>query len=192
MKTFITQYEAEFEPLLNLRASGFKEIFRLLESLNKDYYSILETGTCRWTGNWSGDGQSTVLFDRFVNFHDGDVCSVDITPEHCDNARRLVSSKTNVINSDSVPYLWQIPQEKKFDLVYLDSYDVDFNNPHPAAIHHVMELLSIINKNLHSQSIIVVDDHNFGKGKGMYISEFMNKIGVQKVFEEYQVVYKLS
>ncbi len=26
MKTFITQYEAEFEPLLNLRASGFKEI----------------------------------------------------------------------------------------------------------------------------------------------------------------------
>jgi predicted O-methyltransferase YrrM len=192
MKTFITQYEAEFEPLLNLRASGFKEIFRLLESLNKDYYSILETGTCRWTGNWSGDGQSTVLFDRFVNFHDGDVCSVDITPEHCDNARRLVSSKTNVINSDSVPYLWQIPQEKKFDLVYLDSYDVDFNNPHPAAIHHVMELLSIINKNLHNQSIIVVDDHNFGKGKGMYISEFMNKIGVQKVFEEYQVVYKLS
>jgi hypothetical protein len=55
-----------------------------------------------------------------------------------------------------------------------------------------MELLSIINKNLHNQSIIVVDDHNFGKGKGMYISEFMNKIGVQKVFEEYQVVYKLS
>jgi hypothetical protein len=40
MMTFITQYEAEFEPLLNLRASGFKEIFRLLESLNKDYYSI--------------------------------------------------------------------------------------------------------------------------------------------------------
>lgn len=190
MKTFMTQYETEFQPLLNLRASGFKKIFELVESLKLDYYSILETGTCRWTGNWTGDGQSTILFDRFVNCHDGSVISVDIDSNYCQNARTLVSDKTTVINSDSIPYLWNLPRDKKFDLVYLDSYDVDFNAPHPAALHHVMEFIGIVNKNIHDRTIVVIDDHNFGKGKGMYISQFMEKIGAKIVFEEYQIVYQ--
>ena len=192
MKTFITQYETEFQPLLNLRASGFRKIFELLESLQLEHYSILETGTCRWTGNWSGDGQSTVLFDKFVNCHDGGFISVDIDPNYCQNARTLVSDKTTVINSDSVPYLWNLPEDKKFDLVYLDSYDVDFNKPHPAALHHVMEFIAIVNKNIHDKTIVVIDDHNFGKGKGMYISQFMEKIGAKIVFEEYQIVYQFN
>ena len=59
---------------------------------------------------------------------------------------------------DSVKFLWSIPPEKKIDFLYLDSYDIERENPHPSQMHHVKEMC--VSKNLKKGTIVVVDDHD--------------------------------
>ena len=41
---------------------------------------IVETGCARMENNFDGDGMSTLIFDKYINDHNGIFCSVDITP----------------------------------------------------------------------------------------------------------------
>jgi hypothetical protein len=113
-----------------------------------------------------------------------------------------------IVNEDSVSFLGRFARElvaaeplgrdvptrstgtrKCIDLLYLDSYDVDWNDPHPSALHHLMELCAAM-PGLQSGSLVVVDDHlDFDNrpGKSKYIVPFMAAIGARKLFEAYQV-----
>jgi hypothetical protein len=202
MKTFTELFKQDFyqkmltpnigNPIRN-RADSFLKIFEILELKNKKYFSIIETGCMRSDhGNlcFGDDGCSTYIFDKFVNFYDGKVLSVDISLENCDHARNLVSEKTQVINNDSVDFLWNLNINEDIDLLYLDSFDVSKENPHPSQLHHIKELCAIISK-LQKGCIIVIDDHNAyfdnRSGKSQYVKDFMENIKAELIFEDYQI-----
>lgn len=180
-------------PIRN-RSDSFLKLFQELEKKeNKNFY-IVETGTTRADHGhlaFGDDGASTYIFDQFINYYDGEVNSVDINEENVKYCRSVVSNKTKVFCSDSVKFLWNLPKQRKIDFLYLDSYDIEKNNPHPSQLHHIKELCAVIDK-LTSGSIVVVDDHDAfftgGKiGKGTYVKEFMNNIGAKIIFEDYQI-----
>tara|TARA_R100000008_G_C3570879_1_gene162038 strand:+ start:101 stop:754 length:654 start_codon:yes stop_codon:yes gene_type:complete len=196
------------------RGDSFLKTFQLLESEFEPPYQILETGTTRassslriqnpdldshgrkdsfidrWRMSW--EGCSTVLFDEFVNFYDGSVTSVDINKANCEYADSITSEKTQVINSDSVKFLW----DNDFSgtcLFYLDSFDVDLERPIVSNFHHMKELTCI--SGYLSDCLLVVDDCKFPQGeeygKGYMVRCFMENIGADIIYDGYQNVWRV-
>ena len=178
------------------RATSFELIFELLDQKEDKNFLIVETGCMRADHGqlaYGDDGASTFIFDDFINYYDGEVYSVDIKPENVAHAQKMVSDKTKVICSDSVKFLWNFPEDKKIDFLYLDSYDVRKDNQHPSQLHHVKELCAVIDK-LDEGSIVCIDDHDAfftgGQiGKGTYVKDFMENIGAECIHEGYQIVW---
>jgi len=130
---------------------------------------------------------------------------VDKDPEACTRLRDQVSSKVVLDCADSVAWLHQLSREGELDidLLYLDSFDVDWRNPHPSALHHLFELCAVMPL-VASGTLVVVDDsprqwfaavqegsaalvHDCGiSGKGGYVAEFFAGIGCAPVIEGYQ------
>ncbi len=186
------------------RATSLSLVFELLdEKKNKDFF-IVETGCMRADHGQlalGDDGASTYIFDDFINYYDGEVASVDINPDNVRHAQKMVSDRTTVYCSDSVEFLWNIPTKKKIDLLYLDSYDFEPENPIPSQKHHLKELTAVM-KNLRKGSIIMVDDNAntpefewFTKiaqgGKAGFVKEFMKDIGAELLLDEYQIIWRL-
>src|SRR5262249_28141591 len=134
--------------------------------------------------------------------------SVDIDPEATALCRTLVSDKTQVHTGDSVPFLRQLARRPpdgfaRADLLYLDSYDVDFDAPHRSALHHMKELVAA-SPPIGPDTLVVVDDapaeavfiQNGNElrlltepcvsGKGKYVSDYARSIGLTPVFSAYQ------
>ena len=178
------------------RATSFALIFELLDQKVEKDFLIVETGCMRRDhGNlaFGDDGASTYIFDDFINYYDGEVLSVDICKENVEYANDLTSHKTNVHCQDSVDFLWNLPK-KQIDFLYLDSYDIEKENPHPSQLHHVKEMCAVIDK-LGKGSIVCIDDHDAfftGDGKiakGTYVKDFMDDIGMTPIHEGYQIVW---
>lgn len=180
-------------PIRN-RADNFLKIFSILEKKQNKKFKLIETGTMRADHGelcFGDDGASTYIFDQFINFYDGELLSVDINPVNVEHAKKYVSSKSKIFCQDSVGFLWQLPKDLEIDLIYLDSFDISKENPHPSQLHHIKELCAVINK-LNKNTILVIDDHDAfltgGKiGKGTYVKDFMANIGAKPLFENYQI-----
>ena len=132
-----------------------------------------------------------MLFDEYLHFfkNTGSLTTIDLNESTCHFTKQILSPKSTVICSDSVTALNVLgndPQFPMIDFLYLDSYDVDWNNPHPSALHHFKELLAIFPK-IKRGTLIVVDDHDRGKGKGKYIADYMNHINKFPYFDEYHI-----
>lgn len=205
-------YETEAAPKLGLREVSFRKIFKYLDSLDESKpLVIVETGCVRTANNWGGDGQSTVLFDRYLQYRtgDGSCFAVDIDREATALCRTVVSEKTEVLTGDSVLVLRDISSIlKKHDasisLLYLDSFDLDWKNPTPSAVHHLKELVSIYDR-VSPQTLVVVDDSPVNVmcsssaaggfqpvrkpvigGKGQYVAEYARHLGATVLFSHYQ------
>lgn len=149
---------------------------------------IVETGCARLEDNYQGDGMSTLIFDTFVREYGGEFYSVDINPENVSFARRHVGPNTGVFCSDSVKFLHTF--NKPIDLLYLDSFDFDMDDPHPSSLHHIFELTAVMTK-LRTGTMIAVDD-NFGEiGKGGYVKEFFDLLGKDRIYTGYQWIWML-
>ena len=175
--------------LLAHRKDTFKKMFEYLESLKKEEYLIVETGICRAENSFSGDGMSSLMFDDFINYYGGRFITVDINKKNVEFAKTKLSNKAEVINSDSVVALEKISNLNKIagvDLLYLDSFDVDWKNPHISALHHLKELVSAKNM-IKNHSLIVVDDNRNNTGKGMYVNDYMSNLNKEKYFDDYQI-----
>lgn len=194
--SFLQEFTNLYKPLLGKRAASFQLVFEELEKkANKgETLQIIETGCVRSIGNWEGDGQSSFMFGRFVEHYP--LCKLDIydiSPNATNTCAKVLESNTNIKNikihtQDSVQGLWEF--SKHVDVLYLDSYDVDFDNPHPSAFHHIQELCAIM-KCLKPEALIIVDDNINNTGKGQYISTFLTTIGAEKIYDGYQIVFKL-
>lgn len=186
------------------RASSLEIVFELLDKKENKQFFIVETGCMRADHGelaFGDDGASTYILDDFINFYDGELYSVDINNNNVEHAKKMVSDKTKVYCSDSVDFLWKIPKEKKIDLLYLDSYDFEPDNPIPSQLHHIKELCAVM-KNLEKGSIVLVDDNAntpefewFTKiakgGKAGFVKNFMENIGAELLIDGYQIVWKL-
>jgi SAM-dependent methyltransferase len=188
------------------REAAFRIMINHLKTIDEPL--IIETGCARpphsqWGTediSFKDEGFSTRLFDAYIQEYDGEFYSVDITPEHVDYARSVVSENTQVICSDSVEFLWQANQQlteqnQYVDLLYLDSYDFDetTDDKFLSPAHHLKELAAIMGR-LRPGSLVAVDDNNGYKGnrtgKGMYVEEFMESLGKPLIHDGYQLVWK--
>jgi hypothetical protein len=173
---------------LQNRISGFDYIFEYLKTIENPL--IVETGCARQEDNYHGDGQSSLLFDKYINEYGGEFFTVDIGEkevEYC--LSKMICKNTHVTLDDSLNYLKQLnetllSQNRKIDFLYLDS-----EGGTDIALH-TLEELKIIMPSLKEGCLIGIDD---GPGKCRYISEYFAKLDPpnQPVFSAYQTFFKL-
>ena len=79
-KKFWNWFDKHAYPKLAGRADTFRAMFEYLDTLKRPV-DIVETGCVRRNITddcWAGDGCSTLMFDRYIEYNDGSVHSVDI------------------------------------------------------------------------------------------------------------------
>jgi hypothetical protein len=190
------------------RADTFRRMFSCLDRLDRPV-GILETGCVRNRDDWK-DGHSTVLFDRYAESQQGSVVyTVDRDAHATQLCKSLVSERVKVHTEDSVAFLDRLSRERPadlpaIDLLYLDSFDIDWLNPWPSASHHLKELLAV-SPLLSPETLVVVDDspselrgvmqpdnsiHLIHRsrigGKGQLIAEYAAAVGIKPHFIGYQ------
>lgn len=115
---------------------------------------IVETGSSAWGTN------SSLLFDSYVREFGGVFWTVDIREEAASDLRQKLSEHSRAFVGDSVEFLdeFEFPDHfSRISLVYLDSYDLDLENPEPAMQHGLAEF-NAVHPFLAKGSIMVVDD----------------------------------
>jgi len=105
-------YDIEYYPLLDFRRDSFRRVFESLEGnfgRGRDVV-IVETGTTSNDKNWPFSGQSTLLFDRYLNYqgNEGRLYSVDLDASSCEISRSMTSVKVDVHTGDSVERLLEL------------------------------------------------------------------------------------
>jgi hypothetical protein len=171
---------------------------------------ILETGSSAWGAN------SSLLFDNYVNSFGGTFKTVDIRLEPGLSLRTRCTVSSRMYCDDSIHFLEKMARTKnRIDLVYLDSWDVNWANPIPSAMHGLREFLAI-SKCLGKGSLLLVDDtpadlsvmqkvqpdhvvefrsfaddYGFFPGKGALIKQLLLATGKGKqIAHEYQLLWQ--
>jgi hypothetical protein len=209
---FWNSFIAEDEKILGIRAVTMKEALKRLDAFNRPVL-IVETGSARTDA--IGDGQSTLLFEKYLKLGPGGkLITVDLNPDATKFCNvRLDPKYSKAFTNDSVSFLKNfinyIPNGfEKIDLLYLDSYDVDMNAPHDSALHHIYELVAA-KPYLTLDTLVLIDDspQNYNMcmnlegqyqllntprpwGKGMYVAEYAEKIGAETLAKNYQLLYR--
>ena len=217
-KEFYAWFE-KLTPKLGQREVSFRKIFNYLDNM-LDPIVIVETGCLRDKNNFS-DGQSTLLFDKYTlsRGNGSKVYTVDINPKATKVCKDTVSDNVEIVTDSSIKYLTYLSKnflktKTKVSMFYLDSFDVDWRYPHPAAAHHLKELTSII-RIIDDKTIVVVDDSpangNLTQawdelnptwkiisspsppptvgGKGTLIHEYAMLSGARLIFSHYQTAW---
>ena len=110
-------------------------------------FVMVETGCIRKYNDWHGDGNSTRMLDSIAGEVGAKLFTIDIKPEHCALATKLCQN-AKVICGDSVMELYRLRQTlERIDFLYLDSYDLDWNNPHPSSLHHAVHVRGVSSNN---------------------------------------------
>lgn len=186
---------------LDARASTFVKMFEYLDTFDRPV-GIVETGCARLKDNWQGDGCSTVLFDKYAEYHPGSlVYTVDMELKATEVCRSLVSDRVVVHTGDSVVYFKDFarlpPPNFQLDLLYLDSSDNHFNAMKEfAAIAPLVRpdtLVAVDDSPLDfrgiptaDQRMVIVGEPKIG-GKGEFLSDYAKQFGAELYFTGYQV-----
>jgi hypothetical protein len=183
----------------------FSKLFKEMEGLKNPF--ILESGIA------SAGTNSTYLFNEYIKKYGGFFWSVDINKSLVDLHKGNMCPATQLICDDSVSFFnnWA-KSHNVANVIYLDSYDLDFYNPLPSGNHGLSEykaLIPVIKKN----TLLLIDDtpinpywldnrnkvyddmciyysnnNNRLPGKGMFV---LNEItNADKLIHNYQVLYK--
>lgn len=204
--TFWAWFET-LKPQLFRRADSFEKTFRYLDTLPGPII-IVETGCMRrdptQDQSWTGDGCSTMLFDRYVQERGGYslVNSVDINAEHAAACRALVSDRVYVNMDDSISHLQYLAANFVKNglfpsLIYLDSFDSMSIEPFETALHCAREF-DAIKPALRDETLVVIDDTpaEFIKGvtptievtgKGRFVYTYAQHVGAETLFAGWQV-----
>jgi hypothetical protein len=135
---------------------------------------------------------------------------VDLNPVATMVCKTLVSDKVTLYTGDSIAVLPRIAKQlkaegRRLDFLYLDSYDVNWSNPTPSAVHHLKEMVSIVGM-VNPQTLIVVDDcaticrtyadandqlqllaDPVAGGKSTYVAEYAIQVQAKLQFSHYQI-----
>jgi hypothetical protein len=179
----------------------FKKLFELIP-IHKEPV-IVETGIA------SAGTNSTYLFNEYIKKYGGRFWSVDINRDLVDKHSGNMCPGTTLVHGDSVDFLRSF--DKKINIAYLDSYDLDFYTPFPSGKHGLEEYRAIQSK-LTNKSLLLIDDtpiepywldtrgalyndmcifyekNKYLPGKGMFV---LNEItNAEKLLHQYQVLYQ--
>jgi hypothetical protein len=167
------------------RWDAFSLIAEIL--LTRRAIKIVETGCVRQENNWSGDGQSTVVWSWLAQQTGGKVSTCDINRSNCNTAAFLAPDAV-VYNMDSITFLRGYYAAESIDLLYLDSYDL--TDDYRAALHQIGELAAIYER-LPSGCLIAVDDCvTENRGKHVYVAAFFDSIGVLSLISSHVTVWQ--
>ena len=164
------------------------EAFATIAELLPEGCRIIETGTVRQVDNWEGDGQSTIVWDTLATNLGGTVTTIDIDPIGAELVAELGLQATTAIIGNSLDVIPTLTGHA--DLLYLDSFDVDFENPLPAAAHHLSELMAALNL-LAPGSLVAVDDNRDDQGKGSEVAWFLAEHGAVEIVRGYVRVWRI-
>jgi hypothetical protein len=183
----------------------FKKLFEEMKDLKNPL--ILESGIA------SAGTNSTYLFNEYVKKYGGFFWSVDTNQQLVDVHKGNMCPATQLICDDSVSFFknWTKTNDE-VNVVYLDSYDLDFYNPLPSGNHGLAEyksLMPVLKKNTllliddtpskpywldfrnmlyNDMCVYYVNNNNTLPGKGMFV---LNEItNAEKLIHNYQVLYK--
>ena len=179
------------------------DAFMKIEALmNKKPQVIIETGTSAW------GTESTRFWDAYIRKYGGELWSVDIRSEPRTRLKFQTRSRSHLIVGDSVEFL-ATNSVKNPTVVFLDSWDVDWSNPKPAAEHGLREFKSIFPK-LQAGAFIFIDDTPLNldyitdtsrarateylqeegvlPGKGAEIVKTVKELGLTEIFHGYSII----
>ena len=199
---FAPAFAEHMRPRLDRRADGFAALFEALAQAPGPLL-LLETGTLRLAGNWSGDGQSTVMFDLFAQAETRrgrpvSFVSIDLSAASVATARAVCSHATNLVCNDSVfalHTLSRLAAGRRASLLYLDSFDLDLADPLPSAQHHLMELAAAAPL-LGPGSLVMVDDYDVPGvgavgGKGLLVDAYLGAIDATVLYSGYGKLWRV-
>lgn len=133
-------------------AGRFTGLKIALEELGGKPSTIIETGTSAWGID------SSRLFDAYVKNFGGEFITIDLRSAPGERLKGQLSSQSRVIVRDSVLALEDLSQNNhQLDLLFLDSYDLDWSAPEPSASHCLKEW-NAARKMFRSGTIVVIDD----------------------------------
>ena len=160
---------AHFEEKSTLDHICKNTIQNALQRLSNKQAIIIETGSSAWGTN------SSLLFDCYVSSFGGRFESVDIRIEPLIALQGQCSSNTHLNCDDSISFLnkWSSKNKGvKIDLLYLDSWDVDWANPNPSALHGLAEFLAA-SEHMQLGSLLLIDDTP--KNEDFYIASKIDR-----------------
>jgi hypothetical protein len=128
----------------------FKKLFEEMKTLKNP--CILESGIA------SAGTNSTYLFNEYVRKYGGFFWSVDINQELVNQHQGNMCPATQLICDDSVHFFknWS-SSHIVANVIYLDSYDLDFYNPTPSAEHGLAEYKSL-KPVIKKDTLMLIDD----------------------------------
>jgi hypothetical protein len=159
---------------------------------------------------------STYLFNEVVRKYGGYFWSVNNDPELVAAHRGNMCPGTQLVHNDSVAFFKEWTSESTYtsaDIIYLDSYDLDFYNPEPSAKHCLAEYMALKSA-IKKDTLLLIDDTpmnpywldtrgetyydmldyygTFGimPGKGMYVLDEVKN--ADKLIHNYQVLYRFN
>jgi len=192
---------------MHLNYLTFYELFKHMDQ-RKDLI-ILESGIS------SAGTYSTYLFNEYIKKFGGRFWSVDINKSLVDTHQGNMCPATTLVCNDSVTFFsdWCKTEKLKTDVIYLDSWDLDWYNPHPAAMHGLNEYLSLL-PSYKKNTLLLIDDtpsnpywidtretlyndmiqyykkNNTLPGKGQYVLNVYKDVDI--LLHNYQVLYKFN
>ena len=184
----LAEFDREFRSKVgeNHRWPAFKTIAYYLLA-KRAPVGILETGCAREVDNWSGDGQSTRVWDWILQRTGGFGVSYDINEKAVAYARSKVT-KMDVRCVDSIVGLREFQHAELLDLLYLDSYDLTDGIESPT--HHLAELAAIYPR-LPSGCLIAVDDcKSAARGKHRFVRDWLASMGVPEALDSYVTIWR--
>ncbi len=183
----------------------FRELFKNMNS-RRDLI-ILESGIA------SAGTQSTYLFNEYIRKYGGQFWSVDINKELVDKHSGNMCPATKLVAGDSVTFFenWVQQEKKNPDVIYLDSWDLDFYNPIPSGEHGLKEYHAL-KPSFKKGTLLLIDDtpanpywldgrgqsyqdmiiyyqnNGYMPGKGMFVIKEPKNANL--LLHNYQVLYK--
>jgi len=142
--------ETHFAYWSNLSHPNYHNFSLTVEMLDKKPAMIIETGSSAWGTD------STRLWDSYISRYGGFLITVDLSPTASKRLKWQVGRTTQLMVSDSVDYLRNY-SGPKIDFAYLDSWDVNPDDPFPSAKHGLNEFKALY-PHLKPGSLVLVDD----------------------------------
>lgn len=171
---------------------------------------ILETGTSAYGTD------SSRLFDSYARNFNGYFYSVDINEAPSKRLLIAKSKRTKFFVMNSIDFLKKftiLTSHNNADLIYLDSWDVDWNNPYPSAQHGKKEI-ETIKPYIKPGTILIIDDtpnslewiplesrkialefmETFGSlpGKGAFFQDALEGIVYEILHHDYNIVLRFN
>lgn len=204
---------AHFETFSDRAHPCRSTLARALQLLNQQPALIVETGSSAWGTN------STMLFDSYCNSFGGSCDTVDIRLEPMLKLKESISSNTHMYCDDSVSFIKKLAADGRMrdvDLLYLDSWDVNWADPIPSAMHGLNEYLEALSalepgaliliddtpKDLENMALahptfsadfqLFVDRFGFAPGKGALVKQLIESTGKGQILaHEYQLLVRV-